>query len=146
MTRSAILAFAKLSYKHTLHLFKWNLKVLLNQAQHLQILTPKKPKIYKICVSFSQLECIWLFWKHLAIHVSTIIFMSPLYYKHCKTSAKVSYSKDHFHILIWQKLLSKSWCFTKSIFHFFSVELYWQLEMGNSCNLLVSISYFSSVQ
>lgn len=71
-----------------------------------------------------------------------ITFMSQLYYKHRKTSEKVLYSEDHLHILIWQKLLSKSQCFTTSIFYFsFSVFL----TVGNGYKLQFTLVVSSKI-
>lgn len=71
-----------------------------------------------------------------------ITFMSQLYYKHHKTSEKVPYSEDHLHILIWQKLLSKSQCFTTSIFYFsFSAFL----TVGNGYKLQFTLVVSSKI-
>lgn len=74
-----------------------------------------------------------------------IAFVSEVHCKHCKTSEKVSASRRPFTYTNLARIAFQITKCEKGIFHFF-VSAFLTVAMGTICNLLVSISYFSSVQ
>lgn len=131
--RWAKLKLAKLPHKHTLH--SSECQVLLNHTYHCYRLRKKKKKPTHASSLFpAQNESYhrgnaWLF-------TSAVFLLWVSCCKHCKTSQKVSPGKSHLHILIWQKKKKGLPDHSASpLPSFFS----WQLEMGTSCNLPLSM-------